>query len=59
MHELVENDAGYIVSHLNIYATAEKTIGLAIQPDLKNVWARRPEKRFFSGMTYQLQCPPF
>lgn len=57
MHELVENDAGYIVPQLNIYAMAEKTIGLAIQPDLKKRLGAKAREKVFQRHDISIAVP--
>jgi glycosyltransferase involved in cell wall biosynthesis len=47
MHELVENDAGYVVPYLNINAMAEKILELARRPDLKKSLGAKAKEKVF------------
>ena len=57
MHELVENDAGYVVPYLNIHAMAEKIIELARQPDLKKRLGAKAREKVFQRHEISIAVP--
>ena len=57
MHELVENDAGYIVPYLNIHAMAEKIIELARHPDLKKRLGAKAREKVFQRHEISIAFP--